>query len=95
MQKLTKLFAAAAIAAATAIPMQSAHAFFWGGPWDAFAWPAYTMGGYPGWGYPGYGWGYPAYGWGYPAYGWGYPYYGYPVAAAPVAAKAPTTSSDK
>jgi hypothetical protein len=101
MMKLAKVAAAAAIVGATALPMQSADAFWGGGgPWGGYGWGGWGWGGWGGpwgWGgYPGYGWGgYPGYGWGgYPGYGWGgYPGYGlaYPAYTAPVVV-APTTS---
>ena len=70
-----KTLIAALLAAAAALPMSSANAFWgswwpwdWGGPY--YGYPVY---GYPGYwgGYPGYWGGYPGYWGGYPGYGWG------------------------
>jgi hypothetical protein len=103
MKKMTTVIAAALLAGAAFLPLQSANAFFGGWPgWGGYGWGGYGWGGGPwGWGgYPGWGgWGYPYYGgWGYPYGGWGgYPYYGglgygYPYAlTAPVVVTQPTT----
>ena len=101
MKLIPKLVAAAAVAGATAVPLQAANAWGGGGPWGGNMFgmdfgQSYGYGNrwYPsgGWGYPGYGgWGgYPGYG-GYGGYGM-MPYgYGYPptvvAPAAPEAAK--------
>jgi hypothetical protein len=98
MNKLSKVLAAAAVAGAMALPLQSANAWGGGGPWGGNMF-GMDFGQSTGWGYPyyggGYGWGgpygggYPG-GWGgYPGYGWGgYPGgygYGYPAVVAPTA----------
>lgn len=102
MKRLNKLVAAATVTAAAVLPMQSADAFWWGGPWEAMTGPMYSMTGYPGaWGYPGWGypgWGYPGWGypaWGYPTYGWGYPGFPYEAASAAEAPAEPSTAQDK
>lgn len=100
--KVKKLLTVAAVAAALALPLQSAQAWWgpWGGwgPWDGWGdgWGGFDfhMGG-GGWGR---GYGYPYYG--YPYYGGygGYPYLGYPAwggypyAVAPVAPAAKAES---
>ncbi len=75
VKRLFKALSLAAILGASALPLQSAHAFWgpfsWGPGWGGYpyATPWYTGYGHPYYGYP--GWGYPYYG--YP--GWGaYPY---------------------
>ncbi len=101
MKKTSILLAAAVVAGSALLPLQSANAFFGGGPgWGGYGWGGYGWGGGPwGWGgYPGWGgWGYPGYGWGgypYGGYGWGgYPYggYGWPHAyGTPVIVTQPT-----
>jgi len=67
---MKSIIGAALLAAAVALPLSSADAW-WGGPWGGGPW-----GGYPGYGYGGYpgnGYGnYPSYGYrGYPG-GWGW-----------------------
>ncbi|MDJ0864060.1 MAG: sulfur globule protein CV3 [Gammaproteobacteria bacterium] len=100
MKKISVILAAAVVAGSALLPLQSANAFFGGGPWwGGYGWGGYGWGGGPwGWGGP-YGWGgYPGYGWGgYPGYGWGgYPGwggYGYPYAmTAPVIVQQPATA---
>ena len=97
MKRLAKVMAIAAlIGAASALSLQSAHAFWGGGPWGGYGWGGWGGWGnpvghryYPDWGgyrgpylrYPPWGWGGP-WGWGYP--GWGYPAWGYPIITAPV-----------
>ncbi len=99
MKKISVILAAAVVAGSALLPLQSANAFFGGGPWwGGYGWGGYGWGGPWGWGGP-YGWGgYPGYGWGgYPGYGWGgypgYGGYGYPYAmTAPVIVQQPTTA---
>ncbi len=99
MKKISVILAAAVVAGSALLPLQSANAFFGGGPWwGGYGWGGYGWGGPWGWGGP-YGWGgYPGYGWGgYPGYGWGgYPGwggYGYPYAmTAPVIVQQPATA---
>ena len=48
MKKLVKLASAAAVAAAITLPMQSAEAFWGGGPWGGYGWGGWGGG----WGSP-------------------------------------------
>ena len=95
MKLVSKVLAAALIAGASALPLQSANA--WGGPWGGnmfgmdFGQSGPWSHGYGpyggGWGgYPyGGGWGGPYGGYGYPYGGYGYPAYGVPTVVAPAA----------
>ena len=77
MNRLSKVLAAAAVAGAVVLPLQSANAWGGGGPWGGNMF-GMDFGQSTGYGYPyyggGYGWGGP---WGGPGYGYGgYPGYG-------------------
>ena len=100
MKQLAKVVAVAGLVAGAAVPLQSANAWWGGGPWSGWGWGGYPgwggWGGYPGWGgygYPGWGgYGYPGWGgYGYP--GWGYA--GYPVVTSPVVVTAPKATEAK
>jgi hypothetical protein len=89
MKKIGKILAAAAVVATAALPLQSAQAWWGGGPWGGRSWDDMWDG--SGWGDfdmsmrgSGRGWGrgynryYDHYGpWGGGPYGYGYPGYGY------------------
>lgn len=93
MNRLSKVFAAAAVVGAMAVPLQSANAWGGGGPWGGNMF-GMDFGQSTGYGYPyyggGYGWGGPWGGGGYPGYGYGGGYPGYGYGGYPYGYGAPT-----